>query len=215
MNRILIVILASSALLTGANATPATGNTFAFGDFVGSGPWEVWTTGPNGYGGVDFVPNQTFTFAQLTNVNSSFTALSGGSSLGSPRIVVGLQDGANEDYVNILLGDSPNFVDTDTQLDAYSGVNLIGNNDTGRYDTSGFAGGSPFTTYSSALSLVGAFTVDEIYFVADSTNQEFIVGSVNAAYTPAALPDSSATWALLLLALVATLGLKQRSTTTA
>jgi len=74
----------------------------------------------------------------------------------------------------IYLGDSPSFIDNDTQLDAYSGFNVIGNNDSGRYDTAtGLLGGSPSTTYSAAgvgaLALAGSLTVANIQYVEDPT----------------------------------------------
>jgi len=98
----------------------------------------------------------TFTFGQLTNLFATFTSNSGGSGGGTPRLAVDLLDNTNTVHgLLIYLGNSPSFTDTDAVLNTWSGVNLIGNNDAGRYDTSAFTGGSPFTTYASALALVG------------------------------------------------------------
>jgi hypothetical protein len=106
--------------------------------------------------------------------------------------------------LHISLGTSPNFADNDPAAftAAYSGFNVIGNNDTGRYDTSQFAGGSPFSDYSSALALLGSLNVTELDFVLDGgwgangfqmlTVSDFkystSAGSVSAVPLPAALP---------------------------
>jgi hypothetical protein len=82
--------------------------------------------------------------------------------------VVGLNLGGTETFLNILEGTSPSFNDNDASLDTFSGVNLIGNNDIGRYDTSHFPGGNPFTTYASALALVGSLQVEDIVYADDN-----------------------------------------------
>lgn len=141
---------------------------------TGTGPFHLTATNTT-FSYVDFTPSivnnpsVSFTFAQLTSLFAVFQSNSGGSGGGTPRLSVHLFDGSNvERRVLIYLGNSPSFTDTDAALNAYSGVNLIGNNDPGRYDTSAFPGGSPFTTYSAALALVGNNRVGDIFYVTDT-----------------------------------------------
>lgn len=123
--------------------------------------------------GILYNPGVPFTFADLTSLFANFHSNSGGSGGGTPRLSVHVFDSSNvERRILIYLGNSPSFTDSDAALNAYSGVNLIGNNDAGRYDTSAFPGGSPFTTYSgspsSALSLAGDNRVGDIFYVTDT-----------------------------------------------
>jgi hypothetical protein len=142
---------------------------------TGNGPFTLTATNST-FSFVELVPNQTFTFAQLTSLFANFTSNSGGSGGGTPRFAVGVNDGGTERFITIDLGNSPAFTDSDTVLNTYSGFNVIGNNDAGRYQTgpggSGFPGGSPFTTYSgsatSALTLAGPLQVEEIDYITDT-----------------------------------------------
>ncbi len=90
--------------------------------------------------------------------------------------------------ISIYLGTPPNFDDSVASLNTYSGFNVIGNNDAGRYDTSAFAGGSPFTTYSSTLGLVGNLQVLRLGIVLDTFGslpaRQLNVSSLNAQFAP-------------------------------
>ena len=67
----------------------------------------------------------------------------------------------------VYLGPSPSF--TGCALNTWqSSGNLIGNNDTGRYDTSQVAGGTQVSTYSAALALIGSQQVTKIDLVVDA-----------------------------------------------
>jgi len=152
--------------LAGAyNLGPGTDGNQATG--TGNGPFHLTATNST-FSYVDFVPGQTFTFSQLTSLFANFTSNSGGSGGGTPRLSVGLNLGGVETSLEIYLGKSPSFTDTDAVLNTFSGLNLIGNNDPGRYDTSHFPGGNPFTTYNSALALIGSLQVEEIFYVTDT-----------------------------------------------
>src|SRR5207244_1340575 len=71
-------------------------------------------------------------FASLTRLGTDFNPTVGGCGGGSPRFSIQLASGKN---VFVYLGPSPNF--TGCTLNSWqSSGNLIGNNDTGRYDTS-------------------------------------------------------------------------------
>jgi hypothetical protein len=157
-------ILAFSA--SGASAAVFTGTVSTFGDTTGSGPWGLTSEVTGTYSGVSITPTSPITFAGLTDINAIFQDIAGGAYGGSPRISVGFSN--DPGFLHIALGTSPNFNDSDPALftAGWSGTNVIGNNDTGRYDISQF-GGSPFTDYAAALSLLGNFDVSEIDIVLD------------------------------------------------
>ena len=170
-----------------------------FGNTNGTGPWTLTSTAST-YSGLEINPSTSLTFSQLSSLSATFIDLFGGAYGGSPRFSVGLQDGSEVHFIHIALGTSPNFADNSPKgfTTAYSGFNVIGNNDTGRYDTSQFAGGNPFTDYSSALALLGSLKVTELDFVLDggwgaNGFQELVVSAFNFSSSsetplPAALP---------------------------
>lgn len=105
------------------------------------------------------------TFGDLTHLSATFTSIAGGSGGGTPRLEVHL---SGQGRIGIRLGISPAFSDTDATLNTFSDLNLIGNNDPGRYDLSALIpSGSANATYTQALAAAGAFTVERIDFVAD------------------------------------------------
>ncbi len=118
---------------------------------------------------------------------------------------MGLNDNGTEKNLHIFFGNSPNFTDTNAVLNTWSGVNLIGNNDAGRYDTSQFNGGSPFTTYAAALALLGSLPVEEIFMVEDTfgdfPSRDLTLNSINGAFN-SATPEPG-TFALLGAGLLA------------
>ena len=128
-----------------------------FGNTNGTGPWTLTSTAST-YSGLEIDPTTPLKFSQLSSLSATFIDLFGGAYGGSPRFSVGLQDGSAVHFIHIALGTSPNFADNNPKgfTTAYSGFNVIGNNDTGRYDTSQFTGGNTFTDYSSALALLGS-----------------------------------------------------------
>jgi hypothetical protein len=178
-----------------------------------TGPFTLTATvTPNTFSYVDFIPtNQTFTFADLTNLNAVFTSLTGAGG-GSPRLSVELSNGITDTNLHIFFGTSPNYTDSATTLNTYSGVNLIGNNDAGRYDTSNFTGGSPFTTYSSALSLLGNYQVKTVSFVLDTFgsfgDRAVTLNSINASVASVPEPSILASLAAGSVILLASVRLK-------
>jgi PEP-CTERM motif len=181
---------------------------------TGTGPFTLTATNtPNTFSYVDFIPDiQTYTFADLTNLNSVFNSSTEAYG-GSPRISVELSNGVEDSFIHIYLGTSPSYDDTAASLNTYSGFNMIGNNDAGRYDTSNFTGGSPFTTYSSTLSMLGSYEVKDISFVVDTftSDRSVELDSINAFVSVAAVPEPG-TWAAGLLAAVAlaALGIRRK-----
>jgi hypothetical protein len=191
MKRLFILGLASATMFLASFHAKADVVT-PFGDTTGTGPWDLTSTASTS-SGVEVDPSASITFAQLLSLSATFTDISGGAYGGSPRISVGLQDGANENFLHIFLGTSPNYTDSNPAAftTAASGVNVIGNNDAGRYDDSQFAGGSPFTTYAATLALMGSLSVVEFDVVLDggwgaNGNQELTLNSLD--YSVAATP---------------------------
>jgi hypothetical protein len=129
---------------------------------------------------VEFIPNQTVTFSQLTDLNAIFTSNSGGVGGGSPRLEVDFVGGTQ--WLLALYGPAGTFVGNDATLNAQSGFNFIGNNDVGRYDLSN-AGGSGYTTYSAALALVGNLQVADVALISDTfgsfPNRDLTLDSIN------------------------------------
>ena len=170
-----------------------------FGNTNGTGPWTLTSTAST-YSGLEIDPSTSFTFSQLSSLSATFIDLFGGAYGGSPRFSVGLQDGSAVHFIHIALGTSPNFADNNAKAftTAYSGFNVIGNNDTGRYDTSQFTGGNTSTDYSSTLALLGSLKVTELDFVLDggwgaNGAQTLVVSAFNFSSStetplPAALP---------------------------
>lgn len=195
VNRILSRLFAGFLIAGAASAIAApiavTGTYATGGATVPSGPTPPWTltatSSPMTFSFVTLTPTQSFTFADLVNLNADFESISGGGGGGAPRMTLRLDtnnDMASDGSLVIHLGTSPGFVDTDASLNALSGMNLIGNNDAGRYDTSAFGGGSPFTNYASTLALLGTANVLRFAFILDTyaplQDRELILNSINA-----------------------------------
>jgi hypothetical protein len=114
------------------------------------------------------------TFADLKTLGTAFEPLVGsapsgastpvGCGGGSPRFSVTLASGKS---VFVYLGPAPSF-DACTLGAWQSSGNLIGNDDTGRYDTSQIQAGTQSNTYSGALALVGTQQVKSISLVVDA-----------------------------------------------
>ena len=122
--------------------------------------------------------------------------------------------------IDIHLGSSPNYIDSPAFLNTFSGMNLIGNNDTGRYDLSfGPSGGSPYTDYNAALAAYGSakvlwFTaVLDSYGGADKTlNINEIGGAAGPEDATAAVPEpmSVLVWSTLALTVRAVVSHRRR-----
>ena len=122
------------------------------------------TSTANDFSGITFTLPAGTTFAQLTQLSTEFDPTIGGCGGGSPRFTLHLLGGKN---VFVYLGPSPNF--TGCALNTWqSSGNLIGNNDTGRYDTSQVQTGTQSNTYSGALTLIGSQQVTSIDLVVDA-----------------------------------------------
>lgn len=121
------------------------------------------TSTANDSGGIAFSLPAGTTFADLKTLSTEFDPIAGGCGGGSPRFSITLSSGKS---VFVYLGQSPNFNSCALNTWESSG-NLIGNNDTGRYDTSQVQAGTQSNTYAGALALVGSQTVTEIDLVVD------------------------------------------------
>ena len=122
------------------------------------------TSTANDFSGIQFTLPAGTTFADLKTLSTDFDPIAGGCGGGSPRFSIELAGGKN---VFVYLGPSPNF--TGCALNTWQSTgNLIGNNDTGRYDTSQVQAGTQSNTYSGALSLIGSQQVTKIDLVVDA-----------------------------------------------
>jgi hypothetical protein len=128
----------------------------------------------NDASGIKFTLPAGATFADLKTLSTEFDPIAGsapsgattplGCGGGSPRFSIRLASGKS---VFVYLGSSPDF--NSCQLNTWqSSGNLIGNDDTGRYDTSQVQAGTQSNTYAGALSLVGSQQVTEIDLVVDA-----------------------------------------------
>jgi hypothetical protein len=145
--------------------------------------------------------NEVFTFADLTNLNVVFESpldnanvppqapLNAGGGGGAPRLAVSLDtdnDLVSNGSVQIHLGTAPSYIDLPATLNLHSGMNLIGNNDSGRYDLSQL-GGSNFTDYNTALSSFGTGRVLRATVILDSfggADKTLNVTSINGSFVP-------------------------------
>jgi hypothetical protein len=122
------------------------------------------TSTANDFSGIAFTLPAGTTFADLKTLSTEFDPIAGGCGGGSPRFSITLAGGKN---VFVYFGPSPSF--TGCTLNTWQSTgNLIGNNDTGRYDTSQVQAGTQSNTYAGALALVGTQQVTEIDLVVDS-----------------------------------------------
>jgi hypothetical protein len=177
-------IPASADLVTGTY-DPAT----AVGSqTTGTGPYTLTSTDTT-FSLLRFIPNQTFTFADITNINVDYNAILGGIGGGAPRLAVVFVSGNS---LEINFGPAGSFVDP--TLGAGNSGNLISLLDLGRYDNSG-VGGSFYSDYAQALSLAGGETVQRFTLVLDSfggNDREFSVSAINVEANVGAVPEPSA-----------------------
>lgn len=124
-----------------------------------------------GFGGVDFAPPVGgMTFGEIFHLSTDSNVTDDDCVAGSPRFQLNMDANGDGDFDGNMfayIGPSPNF--TSCSAGWQSTGNLIGNNDTGRYDTSQLFSGTQVNTYSGALALgIGSMTVLGIQLVVDS-----------------------------------------------
>jgi hypothetical protein len=169
--KILITVVTVGIMLIGAGVASAAGITASlFGGAVAQTSDVSLTSdltdtsATNDFSGIKFTVPAGTTFASLSTLSAEFNPTVGGCGGGSPRFSIQLAGGKN---VFVYFGPSPNF--TGCTLNSWQSTgNLIGNNDTGRYDTSQVQSGTQSNTYAGALALVGSQQVTEIDLVQDS-----------------------------------------------
>lgn len=229
--RAIFAALAAATLLAGHNSAHAvvvTGTydprTIDGSQTTGTNPYVLTSTDSTA-SWLRFTPNETFTFAEMTSLSVRFNSpianalgiqnpLNAGGGGGAPRLTLVFDsnnDNAADGFFHIHMGTSPSFVDTPTTLNLYSGLSVL-NNDTGRFDLSP-AGGSPFTDYNAALSLVGNARIMRYTVFVDSfggADKTLEITSIDASFTP--VPEASAMLfgGLALTATGAGYGLRRR-----
>ena len=169
--KLIVTVISLGLLLVGASVAAAAGvSASLFGGAVSetsdvkltSDLTDVSTA--NDFSGIKLTVPAGTTFASLTRLGTDFNPTVGGCGGGSPRFSIELAGGKN---VFVYLGPSPNF--TGCTLNTWqSSGNLIGNNDTGRYDTSQVQAGTQSNTYAGALALIGSQQVTAIDLVVDA-----------------------------------------------
>ena len=174
-----------------------------FGVTSGTGPWQLTSTDLT-FSLLRFTPDTVFEFDQFTDLSVAFTSptlnaqtpvsqalLNAGGGGGAPRLSVALDTDNNstiDGAILIHLGNPPSYIDPPATLTLNSGLNLIGNNDAGRYDLSQF-GGSNFSTYSAALASFAGASVIRYTLILDSfggADKTLDVTSIDAAAVPEA-----------------------------
>lgn len=169
--RVIATIVALGTMLVATSVAAAAGITSSlFGGAVATSSDVSLTSDltdvstANDFSGIKFTVPAGTTFAELTTLSTEFNPTVGGCGGGSPRFSIQLAGGKN---VFVYFGPSPNF--TGCTLNTWQSTgNLIGNNDTGRYDTSQVQSGTQSNTYAGALALVGSQQVTEIDLVVDA-----------------------------------------------
>ncbi len=169
--KLMVTIVALGVMLVGARVAAAAGiSASLFGGAVAETSDVKLTSdltdvsAANDFSGIKLTLPAGTTFASLTRLGTDFNPTVGGCGGGSPRFSIQLASGKN---VFVYLGPSPNF--TGCTLNSWqSSGNLIGNNDTGRYDTSQVQADTQSNTYAGALALVGSQQVTEIDLVVDA-----------------------------------------------
>lgn len=204
MKRIAVLAALMSAMAVGAGSATAAsftgtydpgagvpGNTTTPTDAVG--PWTLSSTDST-FGFLLRPTSEHPKFSDVTNLNVDFNSPevvgNAGGGGGAPRFRLLLDfnsDGmisSGDKSITIHMGTAPGYVDTPAALNSHNLMNLI-NDDAGRYDTSAFVGGSPFTTHSTAVALLGSFDVLRLGVVLDSfggANKTLVVTSINGEF---------------------------------
>jgi hypothetical protein len=114
-------------------------------------------TTTNDSGSATFALPVGTTFAQLSTLSAEFNVTDDGCAAGSPRVTIHLASGKN---VFVYLGSASNLNSCALDTWIWSG-NLIGNNDTGRFDTSQIQAGTQLSTYAAALALINSLPAAE------------------------------------------------------
>jgi len=185
--KLIVTLAAFAAMLVAAGAAAASVTSSLFGGAVQESADVKLvsditdTSTANDFSGIAFTLPAGTTFSSLTALSTEFNPTVGGCGGGSPRFSLKLASGKN---VFVYFGPSPNF--TGCSLNTWQSTgNLIGNNDTGRYDTSQVQAGTQSNTYAGALALIGSQSVTEIDLAADSgwffnpKSQTVLVRNVN------------------------------------
>jgi hypothetical protein len=165
------VAVVATFALTGMGASAAVSNNYSlFGDAAivsGGNPGntaQIGNEGP-GYGGVDYGGTGITTFSQLNQLSTDYKFTQGTCGLGTPRFGATLSDGTNTGNVFFYIGPAPNYTACPPNEWMNTG-NLAAS--TNLVDTSQLPLGTPYDVYSAAQTKYGAYTVTDLYVVADN-----------------------------------------------
>jgi hypothetical protein len=121
-------------------------------------------------GGVVFPVPAGLTFSQLTTLSTDYFFPNGSScGAGTPRFDVKLSNGTNTGYVNVYIGPYPNYTMCAANVWTNTGNLVDPNNANDKLDTSQLPSGTFYDTVTSAQSKYGAYSVQQIFLVADTS----------------------------------------------
>jgi hypothetical protein len=151
---------------------------------------SIWsdTTTDNDYAFVSFTPSPSINVNQITNLSTDYTFTLGDCHGGSLRWQVRTDP---DHALFIYYGAAPNFTDCTTVNQ--SGVNMIGQSDL-RFDTSQYAGGTFYDTYTHAMSLIGTLPVVRASLVIDSGWQNAPLGDQRLTVSNSMVNDNAYTF---------------------
>jgi hypothetical protein len=168
------VLPASAAMAKNPHSPVASGYTL-FGDATLVHPGnasptaaEATSTGPNGFGGVEFAFPVGLTVSQLNNLATDYKFVVGSCGLGSPRFVATVTNGTVTGNINFYIGPPPNYTGCPPGVYTNTG-NLAA--PTKLVDDSQLPGGAFYDPYAAAQAKYGSYTVTEIFLVVDGPEQ--------------------------------------------
>jgi hypothetical protein len=129
---------------------------------------EATSTGPNGYGGVDFAFPSGLTVSQVDNLATDYMFPVGSCGLGSPRFVASVTNGTASGDISFYIGPPPEYTGCPPNVWTSSG-NLA--SPTNLVDTSQLPGGSFYEPYAAAQTQFGSYTVTDIFLAVDGPGQ--------------------------------------------
>ena len=151
---------------------------------------EATSTGPNGFGGVDFAVPAGLTVSGLSNLATDYQMTVGTCGLGSPRFSVEVTNGTTTGNIFFYLGPPPSYTGCPPNVWTNSGnlaspANLV--------DASQI-GGTFYEPYALVQATFGSYTVTDIALVVDGPGQtaQFDNTQVNSTtYTYEPAPTAS------------------------
>jgi hypothetical protein len=129
---------------------------------------QATTTGPNGYGGVEFPVPAGLTVADLDNLATDYRFAAGTCGLGSPRFVAEVTNGTDTGALFFYIGPPPSYTACPPLVWTSTG-NLA--SPTNLVDSSQLDLGTFYDPYAAVQLKYGSYAVTALYLVADGPGQ--------------------------------------------